>query len=286
MAEGITDTIGSGVEDAGSAGAGSGPPTTPTPAATPPPRPPVHRRRWFLPVLVLSLLVIAGGALAVIALLGGSGDDSLHRSLDDALFDERYRADLTAGHGDFPASTDEQSSSTYAPDGYHLRTTSPYPAPRGVQANGSHSVLGVRISTRAVEAPAGSMFGPFCWHTATEGYGLLVGADGVVRIVETTPNRTTAYRVLRTTSGPTIDWSAWHTLRLDCSLRGTGPDDHTTAELVGYVDGVRAGRATSTRTASVFKYTGFTVSSAEVQPAEWVVRTFDRLGADDVWSRR
>ena len=55
---------------------------------------------------------------------------------------------------------------------------------------------------------------------------------------------------------------------------------------MGYVDGVRAGRATSTRTASVFTYTGFTVSSAEVQPAEWVVRTFDRLGADDVWSRR
>ena len=116
MADGVTDTIGRGVEAAGSAGAGSGPPSPPTPAAAPPPRPPVHRRRWFLPVLVLSLLVTIGAALAVIALLGADGSDG--PSLD--LFSDTYTADLTKGRGDFTVFEDATSASSYESDGYHL----------------------------------------------------------------------------------------------------------------------------------------------------------------------
>lgn len=277
MTEGTTDTIGSEVRDAGSAGAGSGPPPAPTPAVTPPPRPPVHRRRWFLPVLVLSLLVIVGGALAVFAALGAGGDNGLTYD----LFDDTYRADLTQGHGDFTVFEDGTSVSSYAPDGYHLVVKPQEAAMRAVQTNGSHTALGVRVRVRALGTPTTFAFGPACWHTQEEAYVFLVSGDGTVALGEMDTRRGTTSDVLRSRRVAPIDWSQWHDLRIQCSLgSGTVFGRHETATLRGYIDGRLVVRATSSHRADQLAYTGFMGANGADVPAEFVVRRFERLGPE------
>jgi len=277
MIEGTTDTIGTGIEDPGSAGAGSGPPPAPTPAVTPPPRPPVHRRRWFLPVLALSLLVAVGAILAIVAALGSDGSGG--GSLDP--FSDTYTADLTRGKGDFTVFEDATSASSYAADGYHLVVKPGEVAMRAVQANGSHTALGVRVRVRAIDAPSPSAFGPACWHTQQEAYVFLVSLDGTVALGEMDVRRGTTSDVLRQRRMAPLDWSQWHALRIQCSLgAGTMIGRHTTATLRGYIDGRLVVRATSSHRADVLAYTGFMGGNGADRPAEFVVRRFDRLGPE------
>lgn len=280
MADGTTETTGPEVTDPASAGTEGGPPTTPTSAVVPPTSTPVHRRRRYLPVLVLVGLVLVGCVLAMAALLDGGG--SFHRTLDDALLGERYSADLTRGRGDFTVVDDGSSASSYAPDGYHLVARDAVPAWRGVQTNGTHTSLGVRISTRAVTVDGDFAFGPFCFETPQRAYGLLVSSDGRALLVETATSGPGALRVVRGRSIEPIDWSRWHDLRIDCSVRPLAGRGRVA--LRGSVDGAVVVRGTSRLRSDVFAYTGFGGVDRAPAPAEWVVRSFDRLGADDVGS--
>jgi hypothetical protein len=280
MADGTTETTGPGVDRPASTGAQGGPPTTPRSDAVPTAPPNVHRRRRFLPVLVLAALVLVGCALAMVALIDGDG--SLHRSFDDALLDERYSADLTRGRGDFTVVDDGASASSYAADGYHLVAREATPAWRGVQTNGTHTSLGVEVSVRAVAPDGDFAFGPFCFASPQRAHGLLVTTDGRALLVETANSGPGALRVVRSRPIAELDWSRWHDLRIDCTVRaltGSGP-----VALRGSIDGRVVVRATSGLRSDAFAYTGFGGVNEASAPAEWVVRTFARLGADDVGS--
>jgi len=278
MADGTTETTGPEVIDPASAGTEGGPPTTPTSAEVPTTSSPVHRRRRFLPVLALAVLVVLGCALAMVALIDGWGP--MHRALDDELLGERYSADLTRGSGDFTVVDDGASASSYGTDGYHLVARTATPAWRGVQANGTHTSLGVRVSARAVTPDGDFAFGPFCFTSPQRAHGLLVSTDGRALLVETATSGPGALRVVRSRPIEALDWSGFHDLRLDCSVTtfgGAGP-----VALRGYVDGRVVVRATARLRSGAFAYTGFGGVNEASAPAEWVVRSFERLGADDV----
>lgn len=277
MADGTAETTGPGVSDPASAGTAGGPPTTPTSAAVPTTSPSVHRRRRFLPVLVLAALVVIGCVLAMVALFDG---DWMHRTFDDAILGERYEQDLTRGRGDFTVVDDGASASSYRPDGYHLVAREATPAWRGVQANGTHSSLGVQVSVRAVTPDGDFAFGPFCFTSPQRAHGLLVTTDGRALLVETATSGPGVLRVVRARPVAPLDWSRWHDLRLDCSVRSlTGPGP---VALRGSIDGRVVVRATSGLRSEAFVYTGFGGVNEATAPAEWVVRSFARLGADDV----
>jgi hypothetical protein len=235
-------------------------------------------------VLVLGLLVVVGGFLAVVGVLGtgsddGSGSGGLHGAFDD-MIGERYAADLTQGHGDFTVVEDASSSSSYGPEGYVLVAKDDVPALRGVQTNGSHTSLGVRITTQSSTPQGTFAFGPFCWRDPDAGFGFMVSNNGRAMLVEPSRSEDGTFRIVRSTPVEPIDWSRWHELRIDCSVQSMGGNG--TVALRGFVDGRRVVRGTSTVRADVLGSTGFGGVNTAPTPATWVVRSFNRLGADDV----
>ncbi|MFM7271144.1 MAG: hypothetical protein ACKO2C_05870 [Actinomycetes bacterium] len=243
-----------------------------------------RRHKVLVTVLLLvGVLVIATVAALVAGDGGGSTNylDDIQRSVDDALLGERYHADLTKGKGDFTVVDDGGSASSYASDGYHLFAQGGAPAMRGVQINGTHSSLGVRIEVRTASGTAPFAFGPFCWHTPTEGYGLLVSTSGEAFLAESRADAADGFRMVRSSKVFPLDWSRWHTLRIDCSVTGA-PGSHGTLHLRGSIDGQVVVRGTTKGRADVIAYAGFAGANAGTAPVDWVVRTYDRLGADDV----
>lgn len=140
----------------------------------------------------------------------------------------------------------------------------------------------MRISTRAVTVDGDFAFGPFCFETPQRAYELLVSNDGRALLVETATSDPGALRVVRGRAIEPIDWSRWHDLRIDCSVRPLAGRGRVA--LRGSVDGAVVVRGTSRLRSGVFAYTGFGGVDRAPAPAERVVRSFDRLGADDVGS--
>ena len=226
-----------------------------------------RRRRW--PWIAGIGAVVAVGAIALIGL------GLVMNNLD------RYHADLTKGHGDFTTYDKATAATSYQSDGYHvlIRDKNAWGL-AGIEAPTAHTVLGVEIETRALETPTDSAFGPFCWQDPSHGYGFMIDAAGTRRLVQFDTTQTHPLRVLARTGGAPLSSQHNQRLLLTCEISpslGTG-----TVTVKGYVDGTKALSAIGELKLSEIRYTGFQGYTIANAPAEWVVSTFWRRGADDI----
>jgi hypothetical protein len=96
---------------------------------------------------------------------------------------DTYRADLTEGHGDFPATTIGHTSTSYQTDGFHLRIDAAGGfRPAGVKAPKSYEAAEVTANAEEVSSPQGAGFGPWWFYDESNGYGMALAADGIVTI--------------------------------------------------------------------------------------------------------
>jgi hypothetical protein len=237
------------------------------PLAPVPPQPPRRRRAWPW--------IVGGLGIALVVLVGAIGLYAVLESQD------RYHADLTRGHGDFPTIDNGATARSYQADGFHLvvrdRNTWGMSA---LRAPTQHTVLGVEVETRPVHMPAGSSFGPFCWQDPTRGYGFVIDADGTRELVQLDGPEGTDAIVLSRVPGTGMSASSSQRLLLTCSI---SPSPSAGAvHVAGYVNGVKAIDANGRMPLSQFEYTGFAGHTATATPGEWVVSNFWRRGAGDI----
>jgi hypothetical protein len=226
-----------------------------------PARPRRHARR--------SVWIAAGIVLAVVAvLLVGVGLDQALRDLGT------YRADLTAGGGDFVAKDIGSGSTRYRGDGYHLLVRDPETwLPSGVKAPSAMRSMSVEVAATTRRSAVRAAFGPFCWRDPTHGYGFVVGSAGdqELVVVDGSYGRQDV-SVIASAAGATRGVPA--RLTLSCSITGSPLPE--TVELVGYVGNTRTITATTDVVVSTFRYSGFAGRTDAVAPAEWVVTRFSR----------
>ena len=233
---------------------------------------------WPWVVLAAFLGVVGLGVIGLVMDSTGS-DERGSGGVLDALFDDRYSADLTEGSGDFVAADAGGYAGRYARDGYHLLVRDPDQwAPVAVRSSLSHSVLGAEVEAATVSAPADAAFGPGCWEDQEHGYAFTVASTGERSIVEI---RDGAASVIASQPGtpPTPGRTDRYLLR--CAIRGLGITGDN-VELAGYVNGVTAVRAVSRGKTSGFDHTGFVGHTGAAVPAEWRVTRFWRRGPDEI----
>ncbi|MFI5040287.1 MAG: hypothetical protein ACHQNA_00315 [Acidimicrobiales bacterium] len=227
---------------------------------------PRRRRRW--PWVVGAVSIVAAGGLFLFGL------ELTLRDLDT------YTADLTRGHGDFPAFDSAKHSTSYQSDGYHLAITQPGAyAPAGIKSTKAHTAVAVEIEATAHVVPPGAAFGPFCWEDPSHGYGLLIDGSGVPQLVQIMVESSgeippsSELIVLATGSPSSATPGQSHRLMLTCDTTGRSP-----TQLKGYVDNVKVIEASATTSVSEFGYTGIAGRTGDATPAEWSVATFWQKG--------
>jgi hypothetical protein len=228
---------------------------------TPVRRPPRRARRW-----VWIAAAVVGAVVAV--LLVGVG-------LDQALRDVgTYRADLTAGRGDFVAKDIGSGSTRYRGDGYHLLVRDPETwLPSGVKAPSAMRSMSVEVAATTRRSAVRAAFGPFCWRDPTHGYGFVVDSAGDQELVVVQGSyRQQDVSLIASAAGTTRGVPA--RLTLSCSITGSLLPE--TIRLVGYVGDTRTIAATTDVVVSTFRYSGFAGHTDADAPAEWVVSKFSR----------
>jgi hypothetical protein len=179
-----------------------------------------------------------------------------------------YWADLTTGHGDFPALTTGTTTTSYRPDGFHLRSA---------QAGGFRPVAvstptpciaaTVTATVTEVSSPAGAGFGPWCFHDPDNGYGMALARDGHVTITHLDNGNPTVIG-----GGHAPAWLPGQTkqLAIMCQLGGTGD------QISAFVDGAKVAGMTPPTYIPEINATGFaaTAPRAASGPGEWAVTGF------------
>jgi hypothetical protein len=179
-----------------------------------------------------------------------------------------YWADLTTGHGDFPAVTTGTTTTSYQPDGFHLRSA---------QADGFRPVTvstpmpctttTVTATVTEVSAPARAGFGPWCFHDPDNGYGMALARDGHVTITHLDNGNPTVIG-----GGHVSAWLRGQTreLALVCQLGGTGD------KVSAFVNGAKVADMTPPTCIPEINATGFaaTAPKGASGPGEWAVTGF------------
>jgi hypothetical protein len=235
---------------------------------TQPQGPPIQapaKRRWYLRLRFVIPATILG------VLMAGAGLDIMMKDANT------YQADLTTGSGDFRAYTSGNTTTSYQPDGFHLRIT---------QAGGFGSA-GVTTPGRGYEVTAtvtrvsspgrGAGFGPWCFNDQNTGYWMSLTADGQVTITYLKDGNETLIA-----SGQAAAWGPGQTrkLTLVCNVIGepspfaSGAEDEVSA----FVNGVKAAEGKYLSHIPEIKATGFAgvVPEAADGPGEWIVTSFSR----------
>ena len=181
-----------------------------------------------------------------------------------------YWADLTTGHGDFPAVTIGNTTTSYQPDGFHLQITQAGSFRRtAVTTPKPCTAAEVTATVTEVSSPAGAGFGPWCFDDLNNGYGMALASDGQVTIThleDGTPAVIGGGHAAAWLPGQTKD------LAIACQLGDTGE------RVSAFVDGVKVADTASQSPMPAIKATGFaaTVPRAAPGPGEWAVIAFSR----------
>jgi hypothetical protein len=228
----------------------------PAEAIRPRPRASRRRRVMWIVVAVLGGLVAFGGL--------GYGLDQVLKVADT------YQADLTIGHGDFPASTVGNTSTSYHKDGFHLwisRAGGVHPS--AVEAPRPYIAAEVTVTATQVSSPAYAAFGPWCFSDESNGYGMDLAADGYVAITRLRDGKPTVIG-----DGQAAAWRPGQTRKLAIVCRLTDTGD----EISAYVNGVKVATATRPPDLREIRATGFTgfVPLRSSGPGEWIITSFSR----------
>jgi hypothetical protein len=179
-----------------------------------------------------------------------------------------YWADLTTGHGDFPAVTTGTTTTSYQPDGFHLRSAQADGfRPVTVSTPASCTAATVTATVTEVSSPAGAGFGPWCFHDPDNGYGMALARDGQVTITHLENGNPTAIG-----GGHAAAWLRGQTreLAIVCQLGGTS--DRVSA----FVDGAKVADMTPPTCITEINATGFAATAPKRTsgPGEWAVTGF------------
>jgi hypothetical protein len=193
---------------------------------------------------------------------------------------DTYIADLTVGHGDFPATSVGATSTSYHADGLHLSIDAPgWGAPVGAQAPSGHSALTIAIAVTELQVLAGTTPGPGIgpWCFDGESYGFVLHSSGLRELV-TQSSGTSAGDVHVIAQVAGAPWPAGQraVLTLQCSSFGGK------VTLRGYVNGTLAlerSLASSTPEFHAGGFAGVGPTSSDT-PAKWVISKYWRLGPD------
>lgn len=211
---------------------------------------------------------VAIGGAAVAAAVGLAWRAS-RRPLPPAV-EHAYWADLTTGRGDFPAVTTGTTTTSYQPDGFHLRSAQPDGfCPVAVSTPKSCTAATVAATVTEVSSPAGAGFGPWCFDELDNGYGMALASDGQVTITHLENGNPTVIG-----GGHAAAWLPGQTreLAIVCQLGGTG--DRVSA----FVDGAKVADMAPPTYIPEIKATGFaaTAPTGASGPGEWAVTSFSR----------
>jgi hypothetical protein len=183
---------------------------------------------------------------------------------------DTYQADLTTGHGDFPASTLGNTSTSYHKDGFHLwisRAGGVRPA--AVETHRPYIAAEVTVTVTQVSSPGVAAFGPWCFSDQSNGYGMDLAADGYVAITRLKDGKPTVIG-----DGQAAAWRPGQTRKLAivCRLHDNGD------EISAYVNGVKVATATQPPELREIRATGFTgwVPLKSSGPGEWIITSFSR----------
>lgn len=181
-----------------------------------------------------------------------------------------YWADLTTGHGDFPAITTGNTTASYLPDGFHLRFTQAGGfRPAAITIPKSCTAARVTATVTEVSSPTGAGFGPWCFDALSNGYGMALASDGHVTITHLENGNPAVIG-----SGHAAAWLPGQTkdLAIVCQLGDTGD------KVSAFVNGAKVADAASQSPMPAIKATGFaaTVPEAAAGPGEWAVIVFSR----------
>ena len=226
---------------------------------------PRRRRRW--PWVVGGLAGVVALALFAVFAVG------LNQTMDDL---DVYTADLAQAPTGFPvgttATTDRQDTS----DGYQMTLAEPDSVlAAGLKSPTSHLVLAIAVDATPFTVPAGSEFGVQCWQDEGSGYGLLLAADGAVRLVSGSVAAGDAQTVATGTAAPPQPGTSVK-LTLACDVIGSS------AHLAGYVDGRRVAMADVADNLAEINAGGMVLTTADEQPTSWLMTRFERMGVHNM----
>jgi len=225
--------------------------------------PPRHRPRWYRR---RRAMWIAVAVVAAVAVLGG-----LVLALEAR---DTYRADLTTGHGDFPAVSIANTTTGYQHDGFHLRITEAGGfRPSGVDTPRSYSAAEVTATVIEVSSPTGAGFGPWCFFNETNGYGMALAANGDVSITSLFDGNQNVIG-----NGQTAAWLPGQSKNLAVVCRLSPAGSIISANISAFVDGTKVATATAQSLHPTIEATGFAgvVPNAASGPGEWTVTNFSR----------
>lgn len=242
---------------------------------TEPQGPPIKapaKRRWYLRPWFVIPAAILGVLMA---------DFGLNFVMKAA---NTYQADLTTGSGGFRAYTSGNTTTSYQPDGFHLRITQAGGfGSAGVTTPRPHMGAEVTATVTQVSSPGGGEFGPgagfgpWCFNDQNTGYWMALTADGQVTITYLKDGNGTVIA-----EGQTAAWGPGQTrkLTLVCNVIGepspfaSGPGDEVSA----FVNGVKVAEGKYLSLMPEIKTTGFAgfVPEAADRPGEWIVTIFSR----------
>ncbi len=231
-------------------------PPAPTPPPSAAPAPPRRRRR----VMWIALAT----ALAALAIMGGY---ALYHAQNTV---GTYRANLTTGHGEFPVVSDGTTTTSYQPDGFHVRIK-PVAGARffGLRAPSSFTAAEVTVTVTQVSSPADAGFGPFCYYSMNNGYSMDLASDGQVTIAYHTDRGTTVIG-----EGQAAAWLPGQTRKLTMVCRFSDAGDTVSAS----VNGVKIADAVQRSSMSAMTGAGFIaiVPKWSSGPGEWIVKSYTR----------
>lgn len=244
----------------------------PTPAPAGPPLPPQGLAERPSPATPASLRrrrrvmwIALATAVAAFVIIGGFG-------LSDALKTaDTYQADLTTGHGDFPAITSGNTATSYQPDGFHLRIGQAGGfRPTGVTTPRSYIAAEVTATVTQLSSPAGAGFGPWCFYDINNGYGMDLASDGQVTITYLKQGNPTVVG-----EGTAAVWRPGQTRKLTIVCRLTDTGDRVSA----FVNGAKAADIAQPPSLREIKATGFAgfLPAPSPGPGEWTVTSFSRV---------